>query len=87
MATPTDKYYTKMLETLVDYNDHHIAIFSNENLRQSIFTVMAETKEKERNIILDTNNVTMDIFYLSPATINTQRENTNVILKSERVIS
>ena len=27
MATPRDKYYTKMLETLIDHNDHHNAPF------------------------------------------------------------
>ena len=45
MATPRDKYYTKMLETIVDYNDHHNAPLSNENLWQAISTVMAETEE------------------------------------------
>ena len=32
IATPRDKYYEKMLEILVDYNDHHNAIFSIEKL-------------------------------------------------------
>ena len=32
MATPRDKYYTKMLETLVDYNDRNNTPFSNEKL-------------------------------------------------------
>ena len=46
MATPKEKYYTKLLETLVDYNDHHNAPLSNENLRQKIITVMEETEEE-----------------------------------------
>ena len=29
MANPRDKYYEKMLDTLVDYNDHHNAPFCN----------------------------------------------------------
>ena len=32
MDTPRDKYYTKMLETLVDYNDHQNAPLSKEKL-------------------------------------------------------
>ena len=40
MATLRDKYYTKMLETLVDYNDHNNATLSNENLRQKISKVV-----------------------------------------------
>ena len=32
MATTRDKYYTKMLETLVDYNGRNNAPFSNEKL-------------------------------------------------------
>ena len=34
MATPRDKYYTKMLETIVVYNYHHNAPLSNEIIRQ-----------------------------------------------------
>ena len=51
MATPKDKYYTKLLETLVGYNDHRNSPLSNDNLRQAISTVMAETEEEECNII------------------------------------
>ena len=32
MATPRYKYYDKILDTLVDYNDHHNEPFSNEKL-------------------------------------------------------
>ena len=75
MATPRDKYFENMLDTPVDYNDHHNASFSNEKLRQSISKVMAETNEEKRNIISDANNVTMDNFCQCPVTTNTQREN------------
>ena len=51
MATPKDKYYTKLLETLVDHNDQQNSPLSNDNIRQAISTVMAETEEGERNII------------------------------------
>ena len=36
MATPKDKLYEKMLETIVDYNDHNDAPFSNDKLGQAI---------------------------------------------------
>ena len=45
---------------------------------------MAETEAEERNIILDANNVTMDNFCQSLVTTNTQGENANTILTSER---
>ena len=44
MATTKEKFYTKMLETLVDYNDHNNAPFSNDNLRQAVSKVMVETE-------------------------------------------
>ena len=46
MATTKDKYYTKMLETLVDYNDRNNSSVSNEKLRQAVSRVMAETEEE-----------------------------------------
>ena len=84
MATPRDKYYTKMLETIVDYNDDQNAPFSNDKRQKAISTVMAETEEEECNIITDANNVTMDTFYQSPVTTNTQGKNSNAIFTSER---
>ena len=74
MANPRDKYYEKMLETLVDYNYHHNAPFSNEKFQQEVSKVIAETEEEERNITSDSNNVTMDYFCWSPATTNTQKK-------------
>ena len=46
MATIKDKYYTKMLETLVYYNDRNNAPLSNENIRQAVNRVMVETEEE-----------------------------------------
>ena len=82
---PKRKYYRKMLETLVDYNDRNNAPLSNENLQQAISTVVAETEAGKRNIILDANNVAMDTFCQSPITTNTQGENANAVLTSERL--
>ena len=72
MATTRDKYYTKMLETLVDYNDRNNAPLSNEKLWQSISKFMSETEAEERNIISDSNNMTMDTVCQSPVTTNKQ---------------
>ena len=46
---------------------------------------MEETEEEERKMILDANNVPMDNFCQSPVTVNTQVENVNAILTSERL--
>ena len=43
MATPQDKYYTRMLENPVEMNDRNSEIFSNEKLRQSVSDVREET--------------------------------------------
>ena len=41
IETPRDKYYTKMLETLVDYNDRNNAQLSNEKLQQAMSKFIA----------------------------------------------
>ena len=62
MATTKQKYYTKILETLVDYNDRNNAPLSNENLRKAVSKVMEETEEEERHAKCNDNNVTMYTF-------------------------
>ena len=44
VATPKDKYYEKMLETLVSDNNLNGAPLSNEELRQVVNKVMEETE-------------------------------------------
>ena len=84
MAAMKDKYFEKILETLVDHNDRHNAPLSNEKLRQAVSKVVAETEEEERNANsvtmeeLNANNVTMDTFHQSPVKTNTQIKNANV---------
>ena len=85
MSTPSDKQYTKMLETLVDYNECNNAPLSNKKLWQETRKVIAETESEERNIILDYHNITMDNFCQYPGTTNTQGKNANTILTSERL--
>ena len=84
MDTTRDKYYTKMLETLVDYNNRNNAPLSNDKLWQAISTVMEKMEEEERNFILDSNNLNMDTFCQFPVTTNTQGDNANAVFTSER---
>ena len=66
MATPKDKYYTKLLETVIEYNDHHNAPLSNEKLQQAIGTFVADMEEEERGTKRNANNVTMNTFQSVP---------------------
>ena len=62
MATPNDKYYEKMLETLVDDNNRNCALLSNEKLRQAVSKVMEETEAEFECL----NEITMDTSFQSP---------------------
>ena len=75
MTTLREKYYSKMLETLVDYNDSKNAPLSNDKLQQAMSTVTEKEEAEESNKIPDANNVTMDNFCQSPVTTNTQGDN------------
>ena len=58
MATPKDKYYEKMLETLVDDNNRNGTLFSNEKIQQAVSKVMKETEaefECFKEITMDTS--------------------------------
>ena len=85
MATTKDKYFEKMLDTLVNYNDCHNVPLSNDKLQLEVSKVMSKTEEEEHNAKHNANNVTMNTFCQSPTTTNTQRKNTNVT--NERRIS
>ena len=62
MATPKDKYYTKLLKNIVDENNCNDAPLSNGNIQQSVRIVMEETEaELERNI----NEITIDTSFKS----------------------
>ena len=45
MVTPKEKYYEKMLETLVDDKNRNSALLSNKNLRQAASKATEETEE------------------------------------------
>ena len=86
MATKKDKYYTKMLETLVDYNDHNNVPFSNEKIWQSFRRVMAEMEEEERYNERNANNVNIGTFFRQPPIKNDKQEEI-ANMTSERRIS
>ena len=46
MATSRDEYYMKMLEIIIEHNDHRNAPLTSEKLRQAVGIVMAETVEE-----------------------------------------
>ena len=80
------KYYTKMLDTLVDYNHRNNLPLSNEKLQQVVSKLIAEMEEEERDAKCNANDLTMDTFYnYSPITTNTQGEIAN--MKDKRQIS
>ena len=85
MKTPKEKYFTKMLETLIYYNDHHNVPLFNEKTQQAFSKVMAETDKEERDAKCNSNNVNMDTFCQSPVTTNTQIKIVN--MTNERRIS
>ena len=72
------KYYTELYRTRTDYNDCNGAPFSNENIRDAIYIVNAEEESEAHNLCIDA-------FCRSPVITNTQGENENVILTSERI--
>ena len=78
MATTKDKYYMKIFETLVDYNDCNNASLSNEKIWLSVSRVMSETEEEERDAKRNSNNLTMyNLFNQSPVMSNTQGDIAN----------
>ena len=66
-----------MYRTITECNDSNIAPLSNENMRDAINRVIVE---EEAN----SHNVTMDNFSQTPVMPNTQGENENTTLTSEK---
>ena len=63
VATPQDKYYTMLLDNLVEMNHRNGETLSNEKLRQAVIDVREETDvEHERNI----KEITCDDSFQSP---------------------
>ena len=63
MATPKDKYYNAMLDTLVRDNNLRGEPLSNQNIQESVSDVIEETEvEFEHNY----NEITCNTSYQSP---------------------
>ena len=63
MATPHDKYYTKLLDNLVKISNRNVEPLSNEKLRHAVSDVREETDaEHKRNI----NKITCYTSFQSP---------------------
>ena len=63
MATPKDKYYNTLLDTLVKYNNLRGEPLSNDKIQQAVGKVIEETEaEFERNY----NKITCDTSFKSP---------------------
>ena len=63
MATPKDKYYNALLDTLVKDNNLRGEPFSNDKIRQAVGKLIEETEaEFERNY----NEITCDTSFQSP---------------------
>ena len=82
---PKKKILYKMYEALVGYNDHNDAPFYNEKLQKVIHNLIAEEESDDHKINLDDLNVNVDNSCKTPVTPNTQGENSNAILTSERI--
>ena len=72
METPKYKYYTDLLRTITDCNDHNGAPLSNEKIQDAINRLIVEEEA-------DVQKVTVDNFSQTPVTPNTQGENENTI--------
>ena len=81
MATPIDKYYTLFFGTITYCNGRNGVSFSNEKIQEEIQRVISEEGEYFHNITAGAHKVTVDHFSQIP---NTQRENENTILTSEK---
>ena len=80
MATERETFSTKMLDYLLDDDERHDTILSIKDIQEAIIRVMSGTEQEDKYAKPNVNNVTMDNFFQSPVTINTQRKdahNTN----------
>ena len=63
MATAREENYTKMLDSLLDYNDRHGTPLSSKNLQEAVRRFMAETEDEEKDAKRNINNITMYILF------------------------
>ena len=77
MVTQRDKYYTEFLRTIIYFNDSNGAPLSNDNIWDAIHRVIVEEEA-------DAHNVPVHNFSQTFVTPNTQGDNENKTLKSEK---
>ena len=82
MANPRDKYHTELFKTTIECNNFNDEHSSNEKIIDPINLVIEEEEENSPNITLDAHNVSANTFSMMS---NTYRENSNVILTSEKL--
>ena len=82
MATPKEEYFTKTLDSLIDYNHCHGTPQSIKDPQEAVSRFMEEEEKYAKHNV---NNVTKDDFFQSPVTINAQKKYVNV--KNERRIA
>ena len=71
MATVDNEYFSDILFTVIEYQDHHGQRLSSKNLREAVRCVMDEEEEEmERNI----NNITCYTSFKSPVTKSAQKK-------------
>ena len=70
MVTQEEKYYTGVLENLIEHNDRTKTPLSKEKIQQAINTIVIETKEEGCNA----NNATTGTFVQPPVTTNASRK-------------
>ena len=75
MENSWDKYYKELLRTITDFNNRNDVPLFNEKIQEAIHKVIVEEES-------DAHNVTADNFSQTP---NTQRDNSNSILTSEKL--
>ena len=72
-----------MLDFPLDHNDRHRTPLSSKKLQEAVSRVMAETKQEEKDVKRNVNNVTMDDLFQSPVTIKAQRKDANMTNKKK----
>ena len=81
MATPKDKNYEKMLETLVGDNNLKGALFSNEKLQQAVSKVMEGTEAEFECL----HKIIMDTSFQSPKKIKMCQQSTIMDIMSQTI--
>ena len=64
MATPKERYFTEMLDSLIEHNRRHFTPLSSKKLRKAVIRVMEDEEKYAKHYV---NNITTDTLFRSPA--------------------